>query len=90
MITTHAACYLDLGGSGSTDTTASTECIDHFVKCEHCDTLYRLKYAKAEIERIENYENRLLREAQKRVNANHPRDGSVVEHATIISILEIS
>jgi hypothetical protein len=50
---------------------------------------YRIEYQSGEIERIENYESRLLATAQQKVDEDHRVD-SVTGHSPIISVFGLS
>jgi hypothetical protein len=91
MIATEAACCLISTKRGVAHLTNYTGRFSEPVKCAHCDAEYRLDYADGEIERIDNYENRLRAEAQKRVDTDHFTNAvSSVGHTPIISVMGLN
>jgi hypothetical protein len=82
MITTQAACCLISSQPGVANTTSLHGHLSQRVKCADCDAEYSVEYEPSEAGRIENYEQRLLANAQRKVNESH----SSIGHPPIISI----
>jgi hypothetical protein len=85
MITTLAACCLISSKPGVGNTAGLHGYLSQRIKCDDCDVEYSVEYEPSELERIENYEEKLLSTGQQKVNESH----SSIGHPPIISIWAI-